>query len=166
MTGIMGQPWTPEETDAQGMFQKLTCMFNQTVCQAVKADVTAADNSMQPHQLMHSNNWSHSIQVSTTGSTAWPGTSILATPSPLLSPLLLSTPLITKSLPKCKCMLSTFKDSPLSGKPSWTPAMQSEFGKDFCKLLIVICAPWNSANNPQMHLFIQKWIPGGVVPDW
>jgi hypothetical protein len=43
--------------------------------------------------------------------------------------------------------------------------MQAEFGEDFCKLLIAIRAPWNSANNPQMHLFVQKWIPGSVVPD-
>jgi hypothetical protein len=34
-----------------------------------------------------------------------------------------------------------------------------------CKLLIAIRAPWNAANNPQTHLFFQKWIPGAVVPD-
>jgi hypothetical protein len=135
---------------------------------AAKANAAAADNSMQPHQLAHSNSWSHSIQASATSSSAWPSGSVLATPSPLPSPLLLSTVTpFMEPLPKCKRTSSTFEDSPLSGKPpmSWTTAMQSEFGEDFCKLLIAIRAPWNSANNPQMHLFAQKWIPGAVVPD-
>ncbi|KAH8978265.1 hypothetical protein EDB86DRAFT_2994946, partial [Lactarius hatsudake] len=34
-----------------------------------------------------------------------------------------------------------------------------------CKLLIGIRAPWNAANNPQMRLFMQKWLLGAVVPD-
>ncbi len=42
--------------------------------------------------------------------------------------------------------------------------LQSEFGEDMCKLLIAIRAPWNAANNPQMKLFMQKWVPGAVVP--
>ena len=135
---------------------------------ATKTDAAAADNSMQPHRLAHSNSWSHSIQASTASSSAWSSGSVLATPSPLPSPLLLSmvAPFM-EPLPKRKRMLSTFEDSPLSGKPpvSWTTATQSEFSEDFCKLLIAIRAPWNSANNPQMRLFAQKWIPGAVVPD-
>lgn len=43
--------------------------------------------------------------------------------------------------------------------------MQSEFGEDLCKLFVAIRAPWNSANNPQAHIFFQKWVPGAVVPD-
>ena len=62
-------------------------------------------------------------------------------------------------------MSSTFDDSPLSAKAPWTPALQMEFGEDMCKLLIAIRAPWNAANNPQMRMFIQKWVPGAVVPD-
>jgi hypothetical protein len=32
--------------------------------------------------------------------------------------------------------------------------------------LFVSCRfAWNSANNPQMGLFIEKWIPGAKVPD-
>jgi len=61
-------------------------------------------------------------------------------------------------------MSSTFEDSPLSSKAPWTPVLQSEFGEDMCKLLIAIRAPWNAANNPQMKLFMQKWVPGAVVP--
>jgi len=113
---------------------------------------------MQPHQLVHSNSWSHPIQVSTASLTAWPGNSLLATPSPLPSPLLLSTPFM-KPLPKCKCTSSTFQDCPLSGKVSWTSAMQSEFGKDF----LLQFTPHGTPQ--QMHLFVQKWIPSGVVPD-
>jgi hypothetical protein len=40
-----------------------------------------------------------------------------------------------------------------------------EFGEDLCKLLIAIHAPWNAVNNPQMQLFVQKWVPGAVVPN-
>ena len=24
---------------------------------------------------------------------------------------------------------------------------------------------WNAANNLQMHLFVEKWVPGAIVPD-
>jgi hypothetical protein len=74
-------------------------------------------------------------------------------------------PLLSEPPPKRKRASSTFKDSPLSSRPPWTPALQLEFGEDLCKLLIAICAPWNAANNPQMQLFVQKWVPGAVVPD-
>ena len=93
-------------------------------------------------------------------STAWP-----PCPSPLPSPLLLSVPLLPEPLSKRKRTSSTFEDLPLSRKAPWTPALQSEFGEDVCKLLIAIRAPWDVANNPQMQLFAQKWVPGAVVPD-
>ena len=85
--------------------------------------------------------------------------------SPLPSPLLLSIPLYPEPVSKHKRMSSTFGDLPLSAKAPWTPALQMEFGEDMCKLLIAIHAPWNAANNPQMRMFIQKWVPGAVVPD-
>jgi hypothetical protein len=91
--------------------------------------------------------------------------SISATPSPLPSPLLLSTSLCMQPALKRRRTLSLFEDPPPSGRPTWTPAMQAEFGEDICKLLIAIRSPWNSANNPQMHLFFDKWMPGAVVPD-
>ena len=129
--------------------------------QAAKAEVTAVDVSAQPQQLSLSIN-QYSLQPNAASPTGWPGVSTSAAPSPLPSPLLLSTSLTNF---KRKRTSSTFEDSPLSSKPSWTPATQSEFGEDMCKLLIAIRAPWNSANNPQMHLFVQKWIPSAVVPD-
>ncbi|KAH9050333.1 hypothetical protein EDB87DRAFT_1827458 [Lactarius vividus] len=78
--------------------------------------------------------------------------------------------LSTKPLTKRKHMWSSYEDSPLSsastGKTTpWTSTLQSEFGEDMCKLLIAICAPWNATNNPQMCLFMQKWLLGAVVPD-
>jgi hypothetical protein len=74
-------------------------------------------------------------------------------------------PIFAEPPSKRKRASSTFEDSPLSGRPPWTPVLQSEFGEDLCKLLIAIRAPWNAANNPQMQLFVQKWVPGAVVPD-
>ncbi|KAF8345223.1 hypothetical protein F5887DRAFT_836824, partial [Amanita rubescens] len=47
----------------------------------------------------------------------------------------------------------------------WDPHLQQEFGEDFCKLLIATRSAWNTANNPQVRLFVDKWIPGAIVPD-
>jgi hypothetical protein len=55
-------------------------------------------------------------------------------------------------------MSSTFEVSPLSVKALRTPALQMVFGEDMCRLFNVICAPWNTANNPQMQMFVQKWV--------
>lgn len=42
---------------------------------------------------------------------------------------------------------------------------QQEFAADMCKLFVSCMISWNTARNPQMHLFISKWIPGSTVPD-
>ena len=116
------------------------------------------EQSAVPQHLLHLSSWSHS----TSESPVYPlGLSL----SPLPSPLLLSIPLYPEPFLKCKRMSSTFDNSPLSAKAPWTPALQMEFGEDMCKLLIAICAPWNVTNNPQMWMFIQKWVPGAVVPN-
>jgi hypothetical protein len=47
----------------------------------------------------------------------------------------------------------------------WNQLLQQEFGEDFCKLLIATRSAWNTAHNPQMKLFVDKWIPGAIVPD-
>ena len=47
----------------------------------------------------------------------------------------------------------------------WNASLQQEFGEDFCRLLIATRSSWNTANNPQTRLFIEKWIPGAIVPD-
>jgi hypothetical protein len=47
----------------------------------------------------------------------------------------------------------------------WNPPLQQEFGEDFCKLLIATRSSWNTAHNPEMRLFVKKWIPGVIVPD-
>jgi hypothetical protein len=122
--------------------------------------------SVVPQGPQRSASWSSYLQVPqpVIPTSSWlPGASL--PPSPLPSPLLLPMSVITEPLPKRKRTSSIYEDSPLSTKAPWTPALQSEFGEDMCKLLIAIRAPWNAANNPQMQLFAQKWVPGAVVPD-
>jgi len=81
------------------------------------------------------------------------GWSTLAMPSPAPSPLLLSAPL------KCSCALSFVEGpallSPVMPTRAWNPPLQQEFGEDFCKL-IATCSSWNTAHNPQVHLFVEK----------
>ena len=135
--------------------------------QAAKNEATAVEHSAVPRHLSHSASWSQpsNLHPQCMLLNMWPSTSRTSTLSPLPSPLLLSTPIFAEPPSKRKHASSTFEDSPLSGRPPWTPALQSEFGEDLCKLLIAIRAPWNAANNPQMQLFVQKWVPGAVVPD-
>jgi hypothetical protein len=130
----------------------------RALAETAKAAITT-EKSAVPQHLLRSSSWSHSV------SPACPSGPSLSTLSPLPSPLLLSIPLLPEPVSKCKCMSSTFEDSPLSAKAPWTLALQTEFGEDMCKLLIAIRAPWNAANNPQMQIFVQKWVPGAVVPD-
>jgi hypothetical protein len=130
----------------------------RALAEAAKASITT-EQSAVPQHLSRSSSWSRSE------SPACPPGPSLSTLSPLPSPLLLSIPLFPEPVSKRKRMSSSFEDSPLSVKAPWTPALQTEFGEDMCKLLIAIRAPWNAANNPQMQLFVQKWVPGAVVPD-
>jgi hypothetical protein len=44
-------------------------------------------------------------------------------------------------------------------------SLQREFGEDMCKLFVACGFLWNSANNPEMHKFVSRWMPGMVVPD-
>ena len=130
----------------------------RSLAEASKATIMTQQSAV-PQHLSRSSSWSRSV------SPAYPPGPSLPTLSPLPSPLLLSIPLFPEPVSKRKRTSSTFEDSPLSAKVPWTPAFQTEFGEDMCKLLIAIRAPWNAANNPQMRMFIQKWVPGAVVPD-
>ncbi|KAJ7940007.1 hypothetical protein B0H13DRAFT_1464936, partial [Mycena leptocephala] len=47
----------------------------------------------------------------------------------------------------------------------WDPAQQQEFAEDLCKLFIACNVAWNSAGNPELHLFCSKYIPGAKIPD-
>ncbi|KAF8960686.1 ribonuclease H-like domain-containing protein, partial [Flammula alnicola] len=42
---------------------------------------------------------------------------------------------------------------------------QGEFGEDICKVLVSTGVAFNVLSNPEVELFVQKWIPGAVVPD-
>jgi hypothetical protein len=97
-------------------------------------------------------------------------TALSATPSPVPSPLLLSAaPLVAFGRPSKRPRTSSFNpESSGSSSPVtrvWNSLLQQEFGEDFCKLLIAIRSSWNTAQNPQVHLFVDKWIPGAIVPD-
>ncbi len=101
-----------------------------------------------------------------------PGMSGSATPfeSPTPSPLLLSTPLINFERPLKRPRVTSFTshqadDSQSPAGRIWNPPLQQEFGEDFCKLLISTRSSWNTAHNPQMRLFVKKWIPGAIIPD-
>jgi len=92
-----------------------------------------------------------------------------ATPSPMPSPLLLLAPLLNIEQPLKCSRVSSFTTGP-DGSPSlvervWNPFLQQEFREDFCKLLIATHSSWNTAHNPQMRLFVEKWILGAIVPN-
>ena len=100
------------------------------------------------------------------------------TPSPAPSPLLLATPLLNlerpPKRPRTSSLVPIFPSPLAEGSGSgfsspvtrlWNPGLQQEFGEDFCKLLIAIRSAWNTAHNPQLRIFFDKWIPGAVVPD-
>lgn len=98
-----------------------------------------------------------------------PGLSTSATPSesPIPSPLLLSTPLLNLDRPSKRARVSSFtpdgSQSPAGS--AWNTLRQQEFGEDFCKLLIATRSSWNTAHNPELRLFFDKWIPGAIIPD-
>jgi hypothetical protein len=110
-------------------------------------------SGMRPHPAINTNMWGNM------------GTGSLnsASPSPLPSPLLLSAP-FEPSLKRRRTSSFT-EDSLNSTTPQWHPERQEEFASDFCRLLIAIRAAWNTANNPEMRIFAQKWIPGAIIPD-
>ncbi|KAM6491660.1 hypothetical protein JOM56_012904, partial [Amanita muscaria] len=101
------------------------------------------------------------------------GLSVSATPSgsPSPSPLLLSASLLNLERPLKRPRVSSFTSvdgsqnlAALAGRV-WNPPLQQEFGEDFCKLLIATRSSWNTAHNPQVQLFVEKWIPGAIIPD-
>lgn len=47
---------------------------------------------------------------------------------------------------------------------AWTERKHAEFSEDMCRLFIACGIAWNSADNPEMRLFLEKWIPGVRVP--
>ena len=91
-----------------------------------------------------------------------------ATPSPMPSPLLLA-PIPNIERPQKRSRVSSFTAGPDGSlnlvERVWNSSLQQEFGEDFCRLLIATRSSWNTANNPQMRLFVEKWIPGAIVPD-
>ena len=99
----------------------------------------------------------------------YPTATASATPSPAPSPLLFSTPLLTFDHPLKRARTASLMNPEGSGSSPvarpWNPPLQQEFGEDFCKLLVATRSSWNTAHNPQLRLFFDKWIPGAIVPD-
>jgi len=48
---------------------------------------------------------------------------------------------------------------------NWAAGRQQEFNEDLVKLFVSCGFAWNVASNPQLGLFIEKYIPGAQVPD-
>lgn len=46
----------------------------------------------------------------------------------------------------------------------WDESTHTEFASDMCKLFVACGFAWNSADNPEMRIFLEKWIPGVRVP--
>ncbi|KAH9916504.1 hypothetical protein B0H21DRAFT_827975 [Amylocystis lapponica] len=49
--------------------------------------------------------------------------------------------------------------------PEWSSSQQQNFAKDLCRMFTACGMSWNMADNPEMHLFMERWIPGSTVPD-
>jgi hypothetical protein len=47
----------------------------------------------------------------------------------------------------------------------WAVGHQQEFNEDLLKLFMSCGFAWNAASNPQLGLFVEKYIPGAQVPD-
>lgn len=125
-----------------------------------------------PRPPAQSASWSHGTRppplITTAMVNAWagPSNSTSITPSPIARPLLLSIPLnFTETTSKRRRTSSFNTESPPALNRSWTSDLQKEFGEDFCKMLIATRSSWNTAHNVEMRLFVQKWIPGAIIPD-
>jgi hypothetical protein len=149
----------------------IKCVF---VAPDIKAraleDVINQKNGHREGPPMLGRSISMPLPAITTGSDRAPystaGWSASPSESPIPSPLLLSAPLPNFERPPKRLRASSFtpeeSSSPVA-KP-WSPSLQQEFGEDFCKLLIATRSAWNIAQNPQLRLFVEKWIPGAIVP--
>jgi hypothetical protein len=67
----------------------------------------------------------------------------------------------TRPLKRAKTSLEDIADS----GALWPSGRQDEFDRDMCKLFVSCGFAWNAASNPEMSLFVSKWIPGATVPD-
>ena len=57
-----------------------------------------------------------------------------------------------------------FKPTP-HPEPIWDEACQTEVAHDLCKLFAACGISWNVIDNPQFHLFFEKWLPRARIPD-
>jgi hypothetical protein len=67
-------------------------------------------------------------------------------------------------LKQAKTDTSSFGDATTT-VTNWAAGRQKEFNEDLLKLFVSCGFAWNVASNPQLGLFIEKYIPGAQVPD-
>jgi hypothetical protein len=68
----------------------------------------------------------------------------------------------TRPLKRSRTSLSSFGNDSTS---PWSTSLQEDFDDDLLRLFVSCGFAWNSASNPQMGLFVEKWIPGAELPD-
>ena len=73
-----------------------------------------------------------------------------------------SQPNVTHSLKRSCTSSSSFEGDSTS---HWSTSLQEDFSDDLLKLSVSCGFSWNSASNPQMGLFVEKWIPGAKLCD-
>ncbi|KAI0631797.1 hypothetical protein C8Q77DRAFT_1074755 [Trametes polyzona] len=73
----------------------------------------------------------------------------------------------TKAAHALPAGLQELLESPCASCPChhWDDNRQHELASDLCKLWVSCNIPWNAVSNPQLRIFMEKWIPGGEVPD-
>ena len=71
-----------------------------------------------------------------------------------------STP--ARPLKRSRTGMSSFEDD---SAPQWSTSLQEDFNDDLLKIFVSCRFSWNSASDPQMGLFVEKWIPGAKLPD-
>ena len=68
-------------------------------------------------------------------------------------------------LKRARTSLSSLEDGDQNFGTGWPSSRQDEFNEDLCKLFVSCGFAWNAASNPEMGLFMSKWISGAKVPD-
>lgn len=74
-------------------------------------------------------------------------------------------PTTTSAEPASKCQRTIQQNLSVVATKRWTPGQQHSFEKDLCDLFVSCDIRWNVVTNPQMGLFVKKWIPGADLPD-
>lgn len=82
--------------------------------------------------------------------------------------LLLLAPLVLREhrshLCKLVVLIDPWKGREQNSDKAWDEAGYIEFSEDLCRLFVACGIAWNAADNTEMWIFLEKWIPGVWVP--